>query len=124
MTHQATTNTGSTVHRIETVATRVTSAERQAIEAAAASSGITRSEWLRASALACLQRPQVISAASLETTILQEMMAIRYLVLNLFARVNPGLGLQALHDVMATADAGKHGATARVLTRSGENPTP
>jgi hypothetical protein len=33
-------------------------------------------------------------------------MALRYLILNLFARANPGIGLQALRDVMAVADTG------------------
>ena len=124
MNPQATTTTGSTVHRIETLATRVTSAEMQAIEAAAASSGTTRSEWLRACALAYLQQPDQSPEVSLESTILEETMALRYLILNLFARANPGLGLQAFREVMAVADMGKHGAAARVLTRSGENPTP
>ena len=124
MNAQPTTSTGSKELRIEVLATRVTPAEMAAVEAAAASSGATRSEWLRACALAYLQRPHQGPEVLLESTILEETMGIRYLLLNLFARVNPGLGLDALHDVMAIADAGKQGAASRVLTRSGENPTP
>ena len=124
MNPQAATTTGSTVHRIETLATRVTSAEMQAIEAAAASSGTTRSEWLRASALAYLQPPHQSPEVSLESTILEEVMALRYLIINFFSMANQGTSLQTLHGAMAVADKGKHGAASRVLSSPGVNPTP
>jgi hypothetical protein len=121
---QPTTTAGSTVHRIKTLATRVTPAEMAAVEAAAASSGATRSEWLRACALANLQRPHQSPRISLESTILEEIMALRYLVINFFSMANLGTSLQTLHGAMAIADKGKRGAAVRALDSPGENPTP
>jgi hypothetical protein len=96
----------------------------RAVDAAVGAAGTTRSTWLREAVLTHLGRPAPTLPLSLEPTILQETMGIRYLILNLFARMNPGLGLRALNDVMAIADKGKHGAAARVLDSPGENPTP
>jgi hypothetical protein len=110
--------------RPEMIATRLSSSEMCAVDAAVGVAGTTRSVWLRAAVLSHLGQSDPTCHSSLESTILQETMGIRYLILNLFARVNPGLGLQALHDVMAIADAGKHGAASRVLATPGENPTP
>jgi hypothetical protein len=96
----------------------------QTIEAAAAGSGTTRSEWLRASALAYLQRPHQSPEVSLEPAILEEIMAVRYLVINFFSMANQGTSLRTLHGAMAVADQSKHGAAARVLSSPGVNPTP
>jgi hypothetical protein len=110
--------------RPETIATRLSQLEMRAVDAAVGAAGTTRSTWLREAVLTHLGRPAPTLPLSLEPTILQETMGIRYLILNLFARMNPGLGLRALNDVMAIADKGKHGAAARVLDSPGENPTP
>lgn len=124
MNHESVTSSTSNRLRPEMVATRLSQSEMRDVDEAVDAAGTNRSVWFRAAVLSHLGRPEPTLPPSLEPMILRETMALRYLILNLFARVNPGLGLQALRDVMAIADKGKHGATARVLTRSGENPTP
>ena len=118
--------TQSTSNRLrpEIVSTRLSPSEMRAVDAAVDAAGTTRSTWLREAVLSHLGRPEPTPHPSLDLTILQETMGIRYLILNFFARVSPGLGRQAFHDVMAIADEGKSAAAARVLARPGENPTP
>jgi len=123
MNAQATTKAGSDVHRIKILATRVTSTEMQAIEAAAASGGATRSEWLRASALAYLQRLNNTPPTVIEPMILEEILALRLLTLNLFAAATPGLALQTVHQIMVHADSSKHLEATRVVSRAGGNQT-
>jgi hypothetical protein len=124
MIAQHTCSTEVNTFRVKTLATRVTTTELLAIEAAAKVGGITCSEWLRNVALANLDLPTPTLRPSLETTILAEVMALRYLVVNLSAAANSGFTLQTLYDAMKVADQEKHGAASRVLTSPGENPTP
>jgi len=124
MNPQPTPSTGSNGLRVEILAARISSAEMQEVEAAAQAGGITRSEWLRNAIFEYLQRPHQSPEISFQSAILEEIMGLRYLLLNLSARANPGLGLQTLLGVMAAADEGKSAAAARVLARPGENSTP
>ena len=57
MKTQSTTPAGSNALRVETLATRLTAVEMQAVGAAAESSAISRSEWLRDAALAFWNNP-------------------------------------------------------------------
>jgi hypothetical protein len=117
MNSQSMTSTGSNVLRIRTMATRLNSSEMRAVEAAAEVAGITRSEWLRDAALAYLRNPHQRSTTPIDLTILEEIMGLRFLMVNLFAGANPGVALQTVHQLMAHADAVKHEA-AKVRVRS------
>ena len=69
--------------RVETLATRVSVGEMRAIEADAAARGITRSNWLRNAAVAYLNGFSLTTRVSLESTLLEEVMALRLVVLNI-----------------------------------------
>jgi hypothetical protein len=119
MSSQSTICTESNVLRVETLATRMTSKEMLAVKAAARNSGSSCSEWLRGAALAYLQQPHQKSTTPIEVTILEEVVGLRFLMLNLFAGATPGLALQTVRQIMAHADSAKHEA-AEVLRRSSE----
>lgn len=110
--------------RTETVATRLSLLEMYAIEAAAKAAGVTCSQWLRDLALSHLAQPEPMPRPSIDSVILEEIMGLQNLVLNLFARATPAFTLQTLHEIMAIANNGKHGAAGRVLASPKENPTP
>jgi hypothetical protein len=120
MNSQSMTSTGSNVLRTEILATRLSSSEMRAVEAAAEVGGITRSEWLRDAALSYLQHPHQKSTSPVDLTILEEIMGLRFLMVNLFARANPGLALQNVHQIMEHADSAKHNAAAKVMRLSSE----
>jgi hypothetical protein len=88
----------------------------RAVEASIEVAGITRSEWLRDAALAYLQHPHQESTTPIDLTILEEIMGLRFLMVNLFAGANPGVALQTVHRLMAHADAVKREA-AKVVRR-------
>jgi hypothetical protein len=96
----------------------------RAVEAHARATGITRSAWLRDAALLRLAQPDSTLSPPLESTILEELMGLRYLVLNLFSRANLGFARETLYDCMSIADRGKGAAAARVHDSPGDNPTP
>lgn len=121
MNAQSTVPTRSDALRVETLATRLTAAEMQGVAAAAESSGISRSEWLRASALAYLQRPHQTHDDSIESTILEELMGLRLVILNLFAAATPGLALQTVHLIMAHAESSKHIEATKVVSGAGKS---
>jgi hypothetical protein len=110
--------------RPETVSTRLSPSEMRAVDGAVGAAGTTRSTWLREAVLSHLSQPEPTHPLSLESTILEEIMALRYLVINFFSMANLGISLQTLHGAMAIADKGKHGAAVRALDSPGENPTP
>ena len=107
----------------ETIATRLSDSEMRAVDAAVQAAGTNRARWLRTAVLSHLGQPDPTCSPSLDSTILQETMGVRYLVLNLFARTSPELSLETLHDVMGIADRGKQAAAARTLAGL-VNPTP
>jgi hypothetical protein len=119
MNLQSITPAESNVLRVETLATRVTSEEMRAVKAAARHSGSSCSEWLREAALAYLQQPHEKSTAPIELTILEEIMGVRFLLLNLFAGATPGLALQTVRQIMTHADKSKQEA-AEIVRRSSD----
>jgi len=106
------------------VSTRLSPSEMAAVDAAISAAETTRSAWLRDAVMSHLARPEPTPPTSIEPAILEQVMGIRYLILNLFSMANPGTSLQTLHGAMAVADNGKHGAAQRVLATPGQNPTP
>ncbi len=92
-------------HRVKPTGTRLTEAEFAEVEAAASSSGKKVAEWLREAALA-----QARSAPTRNTDpiLLAELMAIRTLILNLFAAASKGpLTDESLRKMLAYADSVK-----------------
>jgi hypothetical protein len=121
MPPQSITPAESNILRIETMATRITSEEMQAVKTAARNSGSSCSEWLREAALAFLQEPiETSDNTPIEVTILQEMMRLRLLMVNLFAGALPGLALQNVYQIMEYADSAKYNEAAKVMRRSSE----
>jgi hypothetical protein len=105
-----------------TLATRLSIGEMRSIEADAAARGITRSNWLRNAASAYLNGVSPTTRVSLESRLLEEVMALRLIVLNLFPHAVSGLSIQAVKQIMVFADSAKHAEAAEVLRRRG-NPT-
>jgi len=103
--------------RTETLATRVSSAEMLAVEAAARAGGITRSEWLRDAALAHLHQPNPKPPISLESTVLTEIMGLRLLLLNILPPVIPGFTGESLQKIMRFADSLKREQAEGILRR-------
>jgi hypothetical protein len=114
MTPQSITPTESNVLRVETVATRMTFEETLAVKAAAKHGGTSCSEWLRAAALAYLQESNKTSDTPIESSILEELMGLRFLLINLYAGATPGVTLQNVRQIMAHADEAKHEAAEAV----------
>ena len=91
-------------NRVKPVGTRLTQAEFAEIEAAAGDAGKKVGEWLREAALA-----QARSAPSeTDPILLAELMAMRTLILNLFAVASKGpLTDESLRKMLAYADSVK-----------------
>jgi len=91
--------------RARSIATRLTDAEFGEVEAAAANAGKKVAEWLREAALAHARA----SAGSQEKTdpiLLAEIMGMRSLMLNLFARASEGpLTTEDLRKMSAYSDS-------------------
>ena len=89
--------------RAKSVATRITEVEFAEIEAAAARAGKKVSEWLRDAALTEARTSPVDRT---DPVLLAELMAIRTLVLNLFASASKGpLTEESLRKMSAYADS-------------------
>jgi uncharacterized protein (DUF1778 family) len=89
--------------RAKSIATRITEAEFAEIEAAAACTGKKVSEWLRDAALAQARTSPVDRT---DPVLLAELMAIRTLVLNLFASASKGtLTEESVRKMSAYADS-------------------
>ena len=91
-------------YRTNSIGTRLSEAELSEVEAAAASAGKKVGEWLREAALA-----QARSApANTDPILLAELMAMRTLLLNLFAAASKGpLTDESLRKMLAYADSVK-----------------
>ena len=99
--------------RAKSVATRITEAEFAEIEAAAARAGKKVSEWLRDAALTQARTSPVDRT---DPVLLAELMAIRTLVLNLFASASKGpLTEESLRKMSAYADSIKQQKAEEVL---------
>ena len=93
-------------HRVKPTGTRLTEAEFAEVEAAASRAGKKVAEWLRDAALA-----QARSSGYTDKTdpiLLAELMAMRTLILNLFAAASKGpLTDESLRKMLAYADSVK-----------------
>lgn len=90
--------------RGKSIATRVSEAELNDIEAAASKAGKKVSEWLRDTALAHVRAPQEEQTDTL--LLLAEMMGMRDLMLNLFAQASKGpLSTEDMRKMSAYADS-------------------
>jgi hypothetical protein len=93
-------------YRTNSIGTRLSEAELSEVESAAASAGKKVAEWLRDAALA-----QARSSGHTDKTdpiLLAELMAIRTLILNLFAAASKGpLTDESLRKMLAYADSVK-----------------
>jgi hypothetical protein len=101
----ASTVSGNETSRARSIATRLTDAEFGEVEAAAADAGKKVAEWLREAALAHARA----SAGAEEQTdpiLLAEIMGMRSLMLNLFARASEGpLTTEDLRKMSAYSDS-------------------
>ena len=103
----ASTVSGNDTSRARSIATRLTETEFKEIEAAAANAGKKVGEWLRAAALA---HARSSSGADEQTDpiLLAEIMGMRSLMLNLFARASEGpLSTEDLRKISAYSDSVK-----------------
>src|SRR5271170_461888 len=93
----------SDASRVKSIATRLTEAELGEIEAAASKAGKKVSEWLRDTALANVRAPQ---EERTDLVLLAEIMGMRSLMLNRFAKASRGrLSAEDLLKMSAYADS-------------------
>jgi hypothetical protein len=93
----------SETFRAKSIATRITEAEFAEVEEAAARAGKKVSEWLRGAALA---QARTSPLDRTDPILLAELMAIRTLVLNLFASASKGpLTQESVRKMSAYADS-------------------
>jgi len=91
--------------RARSIATRLTDAEFGEVEAAAANAGKKVAEWLRDAALAHARAGQ---EEQTDPILLAEIMGMRSLMLNLFARASEGpLTTEDLRKMLAYSDSTK-----------------
>jgi hypothetical protein len=111
-------------YRTNSIGTRLSEAELSEVEAAAVSAGKKVGEWLRDAALA-----QARSApANTDPILLAELMAIRTLILNLFAAASKGpLTDESLRKMLAYADSVKQQKAdeflAKLRVKNGSKPS-
>jgi hypothetical protein len=92
-------------YRVKQTGTRLTEAEFAEVEAAAAGEGTNISAWIREAILARLSAAQ---GSNTDPILLAELMAIRALILNLFAAASKGpLTDESLRKMQAYADSVK-----------------
>jgi hypothetical protein len=92
-------------YRANSIGTRLSEAELSEVEAAAAKAGKKVGEWLRDAALA---QARAAHEPGTDPILLAELMAIRALILNLFASASKGpLTDESLRKMQAYADAVK-----------------
>jgi hypothetical protein len=111
-------------YRVKQTGTRLTEAEFAEVEAAAAADGTNISAWIREAILARLSGAQ---GASTDPILLAELMAIRALILNLFAAASKGpLTDESLRKMLAYADSVKQQKADEFLAklRSGSGTKP
>ena len=92
-------------YRVKQTGTRLTEAEFAEVEAAAADEGTNISAWIREAILARLRAAQRVNT---DPILLAELMAIRSLILNLFAAASKGpLTDESLRKMLVYADSVK-----------------
>ena len=101
----ASTVSGNETSRARSIATRLTDAEFGEVEAAAADAGKKVAEWLREAALAHA-RASGGAEEQTDPILLAEIMGMRSLMLNLFARASEGpLSTEDLRKMSAHSDS-------------------
>jgi hypothetical protein len=101
----ASTVSGNETSRARSIATRLTDAEFGEVEAAAADAGKKVAEWLRDAALAHARASAGV-AEQTDPILLAEIMGMRSLMLNLFARASEGpLTTEDLRKMSAYSDS-------------------
>jgi hypothetical protein len=101
--------------RSKSIATRLTEAEFSEVEAAANSAGKKVAEWLREAALT---QARTGEKTPTDPVLLAEILALRDLVLNLFAVASKGpLSDETLRKISAYADSIKGQKTGELLAR-------
>jgi hypothetical protein len=102
-------------YRTKSVATRLTEAEYAEVESAAARAGQKVAEWLRDAALA---QTRAVGDEKTDSILLAEVMGMRALMLNLFAKASEGpLGAEDMRKISAYADSIKEQKAEEVLAR-------
>jgi hypothetical protein len=102
-------------YRIKSIATRLTEAEFAEVESAAASAGEKVAEWLRDAALA---QTRAVGDEKTNSILLAEVMGMRALMLNLFAKASEGpLSAEDMRKISAYADSMKEQKAKEVLAR-------
>jgi hypothetical protein len=105
----------SDTYRVKSIATRLTEAELSEIELAASKAGKKVSEWLRDTALAQVREPK---EERTDLVILAEIMGMKSLMLNLFAKASQGpLSVEDLRKMSAYADSVKEDKAHELLAR-------
>jgi hypothetical protein len=111
-------------NRTKSIATRLTDAEFAEIESAAGSAGKKVAEWLREAALA-QARATGEEKKTTDTVLLAEVMALRSLIVNLFAVASKGpLSDETLRKIAAYADAIKDQKAEELLARKRSQTAP
>ena len=101
--------------RVKSIATRLTEAEFDEIEAAASKAGKKVSEWLRDTALGHSRAPQ---EEQTDTLLLAEIMGMRDLMLNLFAQASKGpLSSEDMRKMSVYADSIKEQKAREFLSK-------
>jgi len=102
-------------YRVKQTGTRLTEAEFAEVEAAAADEGTNISAWIREAILARLSAAQRVNT---DPILLAELMAIRALILNLFAAASKGpLTDESLRKMQTYADSVKQQKADEFLTK-------
>jgi uncharacterized protein (DUF1778 family) len=110
-------------NRTKSIATRLTDTEYAEIESAAASAGKKVAEWLREAALA--QARTAGEEKPTDSVLLAELMALRSLIVNLFAVASKGpLSDETLRKISTYADAIKDQKAEELLARKRGQTTP
>jgi uncharacterized protein (DUF1778 family) len=110
-------------NRTKSIATRLTDAEFAEIEFAAVSAGKKVAEWLREAALA--QARATGEEKTTDTVLLAEVMALRSLIVNLFAVASKGpLSDETLRRIGTYADAIKDQKAEELLARKRRQTAP
>jgi len=109
-------------YRLKSIATRLTESEFGEIEAAASDAGKKVSEWLRDTALTHVRAPK---EEPTDPVLLAEIMGMRSLMLNLFAKASHGpLSVDDLRKMSTYADAIKEQKAREFLSRKRSQSAP
>ena len=114
ITSAASTNPPNETYRAKSIATRLTEAEFAEVESAAAKAGKKLAEWLRDAALTEARAAQELT----DSILLAEIMGMRSLMLNLFAKASEGpISVEELRKMSAHADSIKEQKAREFLTQ-------